>query len=197
MRRRLIAGAVALGIVLLALVLILSLGGDDDDGGGDGGGDRGSETTGTNANQNAQPQLIGQLELSPVGKRPSSVRGVAGIAKVGKDTQLVVQAQLPPKPQGGREAYEVWLWNSNKDAVSIGAQNTDQQGVYQGAGTIPADYAKYKYIDISAEPLDNNRAHSGRSVLRGELANLQPPPQQGQNGQGGQGAPAPSPSPSP
>jgi hypothetical protein len=129
-----------------------------------------------------------------VGKRARSTRGVAGIAKVGEEFQIVVQAQLPPRPQGGREAYEVWLYNSDKDAVAVGAQNTDERGIYQGAGKIPADYAKYKFVDISVEPLNGGRGHSGRSILRGELAKLQAPPAQQPGGQGGApegGAPAP------
>ena len=31
---------------------------------------------------------------------------------------------------------------------------------------LPRDPARYRYIDISREPLDGNRNHSGASVLR-------------------------------
>ncbi len=83
--------------------------------------------------------------------------------------------------------------------MSIGAQRTDAQGNYQGAGDIPVDYKKYKYIDISAEKVDRNRAHSGQSVVRGAIADLVTPQQQQQQqgGQGGAGGAAPTPQPQP
>jgi hypothetical protein len=186
MRRRLIAGGVAL-VALIFAVLILTgvlFGGDDDDGNSEGQADRGSETT-TNANQ-TPTELIGQLQLNPLDKGDKDTIGVAAIAKTGNKTQLAVQAKLPPRT-GEKEAYEVWLYNSKDDAVSIGAQRTDAQGNYQGAGDIPVDYTKYKYIDISAEKIDRNRAHSGDSVLRGAIADLVTPQEQQQQGGQGQG----------
>ena len=193
-RRRMIGGAVAAAALLLAVLILTGVlfGGDDDDEGSQA--NRGSETT-TNANQ--QPtQLIGQLQLDPVDKSDRDTIGVAAIAKTGNKMQLAVQAKLPPRT-GERQAYEVWLYNSRDDAVSLGAQRTDREGNYQGAGEIPVDYKKYKYIDISAETVDQNREHSGRSVVRGAIANLVAPQQQqgGQGGQGGGQQPAPAPAP--
>jgi len=96
-----------------------------------------------------------------------------------------VQARL--RPTGKEQAYEVWLYNDDRDAVSLGAQVTDENGNYQGAGRLPAPLDKYKFIDVSLEKLDRNTAHSGNSVLRGEIANLQSPQQveQQQQQQGG------------
>ena len=189
MRRRLIAGLAGLVVLGAAVFLVLQLTGDDDDGDDGGGEQRAADTTNAQQGGQQRPQLVGQLELRPVG----GVRNAAGVAlfaRSGDQRQLVVQAQLPPRT-ARNEAYEVWLYNSERDAVSVGAQRTDRRGLYQGAGPIPADYEKYRYIDISAERVDRNRAHSGRSVLRGEIANMQaPPPQQGQGG-AGQGATPP------
>jgi hypothetical protein len=184
MRRRLIGGGVAL-LALIVAVLILTgvlFGGDDGDKNSKA--DNGSQTT-TNANK-PPTQLIGQLQLNPLDKSDKNTIGVAAIAKTGDKMQLAVQAKLPPRT-GAKEAYEVWLYNSKDDAVSIGAQRTDAQGNYQGAGDIPVDYTKYKYIDISAEKIDRNPAHSGDSVLRGAIADLVTPQQQQQQQQGGQG----------
>ena len=50
--------------------------------------------------------------------------------------QLIVQAELPANKN--REAYEVWLYNDQDDALSLGAQVTDRQGSFQGAGPLPA-----------------------------------------------------------
>ena len=48
---------------------------------------------------------------------------------------------------------------------------TDKKGNYQALGTFPADYAQYKYIDISLQQVGNdpNVKHSGQSVLRGPM----------------------------
>ena len=137
-------------------------------------------------------RVVGQLLLNPL-ERGNENQGIAVVAQRGDERSLIVQARL--KPTGERQAYEVWLYNSDKDAVSLGAQVTDRQGNYQGAGRLPAPLERYKYIDVSFEQLDRNAAHSGNSVLRGEIANLQSPQeaaqqQQQQPGAGGQ-QPAP------
>jgi hypothetical protein len=183
MRRRLIGAGVALVALILAVLILTGVLFGGDDGDKNDKADSGSKTT-TNANQ-PPTQLIGQLQLNPLDKSDKDTIGVAAIAKTGDKMQLAVQAKLPPRT-GEKEAYEVWLYNSKDDAVSIGAQRTDAQGNYQGAGDIPVDYTKYKYIDISAEKIDRNRAHSGDSVLRGAIADLVTPQQQQQQ-QGGQG----------
>ena len=128
-------------------------------------------------------KVVGQLLLNPL-ERGSNNQGIAVVAQRGDDRSLIVQARL--KATGEREAYEVWLYNSDKDAVSLGAQVTDRNGNYQGAGRLPAPLDRYKFIDVSLEKLDRNQAHGGNSVLRGEIANLQSP-QEAQQQQGGAG----------
>ncbi|MEJ7714671.1 MAG: anti-sigma factor [Thermoleophilaceae bacterium] len=118
--------------------------------------------------------------LRPAGKSQAKAAGVAVIAERGAKRQLIVQAQLAPTKN--RQAYEVWLYNSQKNALSMGAQVTDQRGTFQGAGTLPKDFTKYKYIDVSLEQVDQNRGHSGSSILRGRLDQLQAPQAQPQQG---------------
>ena len=91
----------------------------------------------------------------------------------GKKQLLVQAAQLAPS--GQNEGYYVWLYNSPEDAKSLGGQVTDQQGNYQAIGPFPADYAKYKYIDVTKQAIGNstNVKHSGESVLRGPMPKLQ------------------------
>ena len=163
-RRRRIGGGAAILILLLLGLLVWPIGlltGDDDDGGG---GDNGGE-------QADEPNVLGQLLLRP----QSGERGAVGIGLITEqdgERSLLVQARgLRPTRQG--QAYEVWLFNSPRDAVSMGAQLTDRQGNYQGAGRLPADYEKYEFLDISRESVDQNAAHSGDSVLRGRLDALQ------------------------
>lgn len=128
-------------------------------------------------------KVVGQLLLNPL-ENGSQNQGIAVVAQRGDDRSLIVQARLRPTQKD--QAYEVWLYNSDKDAVSLGAQVTDRNGNYQGAGRLPAPLDRYKFIDVSLEKLDRNTAHSGNSVLRGEVANLQSPQEAQRQGEQGQ-----------
>jgi hypothetical protein len=68
----------------------------------------------------------------------------------------------------------VWLENTPGATRSLGGQVTDQQGSYQAIGAFPADYANYKYIDVTRQPVgkDPNVKHNGKSVLRGPMPKL-------------------------
>ena len=160
-RRRLTAAGTAAALLLLIAVLLWPIGvltGDDEEAGTTAGGGDGGQQAST---------------------RRSA--GVAVIAERDGKRQVVVQATLPPNQ--GRQAYEVWLYNSPTDAKSLGAQVTDARGVYQGAGPLTPDFQRYRYVDVSLEPIDRNARHSGQSVLRGPIPRLrqpQNPPKKGQ-----------------
>ncbi len=175
-RRRMVgtAGAAAL-VVLIGLLLWQTgvLGGDDSESQADG-----PATTAAGD----QARLVGQLPLAPVESVEGSqeVQGLAAIAERAGQSQLIVQAQLPRTQRS--EAYQVWLYNSDKDAVSLGAQVADQQGNFQGAGPLPENFEDYQFIDVSREKVRGPATHSGKSVLRGALADLAAPEQTPQGG---------------
>ena len=180
-RRRLIGAAIGLvvlaGIVIGILFLTDVLGGGGDGGGGS---DEAAETetTPTTPAGGAQgePQLVGQIPMQPVGG--TEAQGNAYILQQGDERVLGVQAQLPALPASQRKAaYNVWLYNSPKDAESIGAQFTTPKGEYQGVGQLPENYERFKFIDVSRQPFNNRTGHSGQSVLRGRVADLQQPPE--------------------
>jgi len=177
-RRRLVAGGGAAVLLVLVVLFVypspgnmgpLALGGDDSE----------QSDGGTDSTQNAasQTRLVGQLALTPVesteGQR--NVRGVAVIAQRGGQRQLIVQAQLPRNEDG--QAYQVWLYNSDGDARSLGAQVADRNGAFQGAGPLPEGFDRYKFIDVSREDIRGDDGHGGDSVLRGRLDQIQAPPQ--------------------
>ena len=170
-QRRIVAGLVLAALVVVvaggwALVELI------------GGGDGDSEAAKSN-DANAQTRVLGALPLQTVaGARRG--RGVAVIAEKGRRRSLIVNATLPRV--ANRQAYEVWLYNSDRDAKSMGAQVTDQQGGFQGAATLPGDFERYRFIDVSRERIDRNVAHSGRSVLRGRIDQLRPVPNNAQPG---------------
>ncbi len=101
----------------------------------------------------------------------------AGAAVVlGQGTQRAVQVQatgLVPSTQ--QFAYQFWLYDSQGNAKSLGAQVTDKNGTLQAVGTLPAGFEKYRYFDLSREPISGPKGHSGQSVLRGRMPPLAQP----------------------
>jgi hypothetical protein len=97
------------------------------------------------------------------------------IAQRGGQRQLIVQAQLPRNEEG--QAYQVWLYNSDGDARSLGAQVADRNGAFQGAGPLPEGFDRFRFIDVSREDIRGDDAHGGDSVLRGRLDQIQAPPE--------------------
>ena len=165
-RRRLLAAAGALGALILLAVLfwpvgVLTGGDEDPEPAAD-------QAAAGNESQNSSQTATG------------AAAGNAIVVEENAKKQLLVQAaRLDPSKE--REAYEVWLYNSQGDAKTLGGQVTDQQGNYQAVGPLPADFENYRFIDISREPLDQQRGHSGASVLRGRMPKLRAAkPQSGQ-----------------
>jgi Anti-sigma-K factor rskA/Sigma-70, region 4 len=165
-RRRLLAAAGALAALILLAVLVWPVGvltGGDDE-----------------PRQSADRAAAGSGSQSSSQTETGAAAGIAIVVEEKGKKQLLVQAaRLDPSKE--REAYEVWLYNSRGDAKTLGGQVTDQQGNYQAIGPLPADFENYRFIDISREPLDQQRGHSGTSVLRGRLPELSAAkPQRGQ-----------------
>jgi hypothetical protein len=155
-RRRVLAAAGVLALLALLAVLVWPVGvltGDDDEPAAE------QANAGGGGGQNAAQQGAG------------APAGIAIVVEQNGRRQLLVQAaRLDPSQQ--REAYEVWLYNSQGDARTLGGQVTDRQGNYQAIGNLPGDFEQYRFIDISREPLDQQRGHSGESVLRGRMPRL-------------------------
>jgi Anti-sigma-K factor rskA/Sigma-70, region 4 len=180
-RRRRIGGIAAAAVALLFILLVwpvgLLTGGDDSDDGGD----RASTP---------RAELVGQVLLRAVpgsGANRDRHAGVAIVTEQGDKLELGIEARLPPTKQN--QAYEVWLYSSPTDAVSLGAQITDRQGAFAGRADLPEDYKSYRYLDVSRETVDENAGHSGTSMLRAPTAAIRPP--QGNAGQGSGAATTP------
>lgn len=164
-RRRLIAAGAAAVAALLLIVLVWPVGvltgGDEDNEPAAAGGNAAS----------SQNEAAGQT----AGGRPAGIAIV--VEQRGKRQLLVQAANLDPSQE--RQAYEVWLYNNQGEARSLGGQVTDRQGTYQAVGALPSDFADYRFIDVSLEPLDEDRGHSGRSALRGRVPKLRQAEAQG------------------
>lgn len=180
-RRRLMAAGGAVAALVLAIVLIVVLTGGDDNSGG------GSVT-------DAAATLTSATDQTANTGKPAGVAVVA--LQVGNKYRLIVQAaNLPALKEN--QAYEVWLYNADGDAKSVGAQVLDQNGGLQGQSQdlTKAEIERYRAIDVSLESVDKDTAHSGRSVLRGTLSKLKDAtPKQGNAAVVGQAVLKPPPS---
>jgi hypothetical protein len=166
MRRRLLAGAGALALVLLLALFVWPglLTGDDEDASSADSGEPAAQTAGGQGQQAADG-------------RPAGIAIV--VEQDGKKQLLVQAARLAPSGQS--EGYYVWLYNSQGDSKSLGGQVTDQQGNYQAIGDLPADFRDYRSIDVTRQRIGNDAdiKHSGDSVLRGPMPKLRKAQQQG------------------
>jgi hypothetical protein len=149
-RRRLFAAGGALALVALVAVLLWPIGvltgGDDDSGGGE----AAADTT------------------------PAGTGKPAGAAVVlGQGDQRAIQVQATGlEPSTRKFAYQFWLYDSQGKVRSLGAQVTDKQGALAAIGTLPKGFEKYRYFDLSREPLDDEAGHSGQSILRGAMPKI-------------------------
>jgi Na+-transporting methylmalonyl-CoA/oxaloacetate decarboxylase gamma subunit len=156
-RRRLIGAGSVLAVLILVAVLLWPIG----------------VLTGSSSDSGKTAS-----SSKPTAAVNKNTQGQAVIAtQAGKNQILVSAVGLAPSTQ--KQAYQVWLYNSQSDAKSLGFAAANSQGQLQGGATLPANYRRYKFIDISREPVDKNAAHSGDSVLRGVLQLLKKPVAQG------------------
>jgi hypothetical protein len=166
MWRRIIGGAVAVLAVGL-LVWLVFLRGDDDDNGGE----RQASATQTTQGAEGETQVLGQIELRPVGGANAS--GFVFVGASGNNPVLLIRGKAPTLPE--TEAYEIWLYNSRRDAVSLGVPGLDARGNFGGRGPLPENFDRYQFVDISRENReDGDQGHSGRSILRGRIRDIQP-----------------------
>lgn len=107
----------------------------------------------------------GAVALKPVTPSAYAV-GAARLVGQGSGARLELRVKGLPPLDG---AYVVWLYNSALDAVGVARV---ARGSFALRTRLPLDPAHYRYIDISREPLDANRNHSGASVLRAEVSRL-------------------------
>jgi Anti-sigma-K factor rskA len=109
-------------------------------------------------------QVVARTTLRPLPLDPTASGSASVLASAGARRLEVDVSQLT-RVDG---FYEVWLIDRTvHKMVPIGIL-TGRRGDF----SIPAglDLGQYPLVDISAEPLDGNPAHSGKSLLRGTIA---------------------------
>ena len=107
--------------------------------------------------------VVARAVLDPLPADPAAT-GKAVVVEDGGGRALQVDVSSLGSTDG---FFEVWLIDSSvKKMVPIGILSGTT-----GRFTIPADLdlSQYPVVDISAEPLDGNPTHSGKSLLRGVI----------------------------
>jgi transposase-like protein len=155
-RRRLLAVAAAAAALVLVAVLVWPVGVLT------GGDDGGEESQAAGSPGGDQPRLCAQARCQAVIARQPGRTGPTGRPQI-----LVTANGLPPSTQSS--AYQVWLYNSDQDRQSIGAQVTDAEGNLQAGGPLPGDYRRYRFIDVTEATVSGNSFRTGPSLLRGPL----------------------------
>jgi hypothetical protein len=114
-----------------------------------------------------------QINLNPPadGPQPDAV-GIADIIPQGSANEVAIVAQhITPNTKKPPNAYEVWLYNSPTDAVSLGFVNpgVGAKGKLVAAGKWPSDALHYKYLIVTVETTDAPK-QPGPTVLQGLTA---------------------------
>ncbi len=113
-----------------------------------------------------EPQVAARAELND--ELLSVTSDTAGRAELlQSDGELLLQVDLvdlPPTPAG--VVYEVWL-------IDPDTQELQTLGLTDGRGKLVVpngiDPARFSLVDVSREPVDGEPAHSGDSIVRGQL----------------------------
>jgi anti-sigma-K factor RskA len=106
--------------------------------------------------------VVASAPLAAYGTTPKTAHGEAQVLSDG-DLRLKV-ADLPPVPG----YYQVWLIDpQDLSMFSIGVVANGSDVLMKLPPNV--DLSRYRVVDVSAEAYDNNQAHSGDSLLRGEL----------------------------
>lgn len=113
---------------------------------------------------NLAPTPVATAELEAFPGHP----GAAGTAQIREDGDGVRELTVTLDGDSDSDDYrEVWLIRNDGEAlISLGVL-----GASSGTFAIPSgvDLSEYDLVDISFEPVDGDPAHSGDSIVRGQL----------------------------
>jgi anti-sigma-K factor RskA len=104
------------------------------------------------------------VSLRPLGSAAGGASGTAQLADAGGGEAVVRVSGLPRSRDS--DYYELWLLNAPDDLISLGSFRVPGSGDAEVRVPLPADPRRFRFLDISLEPVDGGAGHSGRSVLR-------------------------------
>jgi hypothetical protein len=109
--------------------------------------------------------VVARADLSALPLAPRGATGEARVLCSGPDRRLHLHVDGLALQPG---YYEVWLIDPDSMEMTAIGQLGDGGDVLLPLSST-TDLRKYRLVDISAEQYDNNQAHSGQSLLRGQL----------------------------
>jgi len=109
--------------------------------------------------------VVARADLSALPLAPTGATGEARVLCDGPQRRLDLHVTGLPLQPG---YYEVWLIDPNTMEMTAIGQLGDGNDVLLPLSST-TDLRKYRLVDISAEQYDNDQAHSGKSMLRGQL----------------------------
>ena len=109
--------------------------------------------------------VVARADLSALPLAPTGATGEARVLCDGPQRRLDLHVTGLPLQPG---YYEVWLVDPNTMEMTAIGQLGDGNDVLLPLSST-TDLRKYRLVDISAEQYDNDQAHSGKSMLRGQL----------------------------
>ncbi len=116
------------------------------------------------------PEPLAQIPLAPLTAGEPAASGTARVVAADGARDVVVEVEQPAGPPAGGY-LEAWLMSPDATRLySLGALTREPEGTgYRATVRLPPDLslATYPTVDVSAEPLDGDPGHSGRSLLRG------------------------------
>lgn len=124
--------------------------------------------TGTTTSANGE-KFLGQVNLNS----PSGVKGRAGVAQVVSEHStlglLLVAQGMPANTK--RNAYAVWLYNSNSDSHLVGFVDArvGSNGRLETEGPLPSDVAHYKHMLVTLETARQPKT-PGTILLEGSIS---------------------------
>ncbi len=132
-------------------------------------------TTSGSAAASAYPnaKVLAQINLTPATAGSKAV-GIAAVLQEGTTKELAIDGQhVPANTSAPRTAYEVWLYNSPSDAVSLGFVNpgVTSNGRLSAAGPLPANASRYKELIVTTETTAQPKA-PGPILLQGPVTGL-------------------------
>lgn len=150
LRVGLLSAVAALALIAVGAVVVASFNGN-------------AETTVASA------ELVHEVEFDPAGADASATANL--LEREGSYEIDLTNADLP-NPES--DDLELWLIavedDGSLDVQPVSLVNPTSPGIYRVPPEI--DPAVHSIVDISIEPRDGVETHSGRSILRGELAEV-------------------------
>jgi hypothetical protein len=130
-----------------------------------------SSASSTTAGASSAAKVVTQINLSAAGSG-SKAAAIADVLQEGSEREVAIVGQNVPA-NTKHNSYEVWLYNSPSNAVSLGFVDpgVTANGKLSAAGPLPTDASSYHELIITTETVAKPK-RPGPIVLAGTISGL-------------------------